>query len=117
MIKKVINYLQNANYRTYFIICWVFSYFLVNFIIDVRYEGIGIWAYQPFTVIIFSFTYLYSQILKLSFKTHKGKNTVLYDLIYMTKVVLKLMAFFAMMDWLCKVAYNYGFDIWFIWGI
>ncbi len=117
MIKKIINYLKQADYKTYFIISWIFSYWLVNFFIGVRYEKIGIWGYQPFTVIILSFTYLYSHILNLSFKCKKEGNTVLFDFIYMSKVVLKIMLFFMIMDWICKFSYNNGLDIWFLWGI
>ena len=117
MLKKILDYLKKADYKQYFIISWIFSYWLVNFFIGVRYEGIGIWAYQPFTVVILSFTYLYSHILNLSFKCKKGGNTALFDFIYMSKVVVKLMLFMALMNWICKVAYNYGLDIWFLWGI
>lgn len=116
IIKKIYNYLLKAPYYKYFIIFWIISYIVVNFIIDMRANSIGIWAYQPFTVVIFSFTYVYSSIVYYAIKTPKEKMTLIKSVLTAMFIFITLGLFLEVMDNICKFAYNHGFDIWFLWG-
>lgn len=117
IIKKIYNYLLKAHYYKYFIIFWIISYIVVNFIMNMRDNSIGIWAYQPFTVLIFSFAYIYSSAVYYAIKTPKEKMTLIKSVLTAMFIFITLGLFLEVMDSVCKFAYNHGYDIWFLWGL
>ena len=117
MLKKILDYLKKADYKTYFIITWIFSYFVVNFLLGVRTEEDGYLAYQPFTVVIFSFTYIYSRVAYYAIKTPVEEMTLIRSCLKALFIFIELGIFLELMDNICKFAYDNGLDIWFLWGL
>lgn len=108
--------LKNANYKTYFLISWIFSYLLVKLGTDIGYNGSLILKYQPVTAIILGLTYAYTEMLYFGSQRAKGKKTIKDSAINAIKVTVKLLIFLKISYYICSIAYENGVDLWFIWG-
>ena len=116
MLEKIFKKLEKTDYKTHFLISWIFSYLLVHIGMNLKYEGMILLKYQPFTAIILGVTYMYYSLMILIFKTPKEQDTFWHAAVSITKTVILLLVFWKIVYAICSIAYENGIDLWFIWG-
>lgn len=116
MINKIIEMLKEKDYKTYFLISWIFSYILIHIGTDIEYSGNFILKYQPATAIILVLTYAYTEVLYFGSLRAKGQKTIKDSAINAIKCAVKILIFVKIMYLICSFAYENGIDLWFLWG-
>lgn len=116
MFQNFIEKLKEKDYKTHFLIAWIFSYLIVHIGMDFKYEGMILLKYQPFTAIILGLAYLYYNLMILLFKTPKEQDTFWHAAFSLIKATIIMILFLKTIYTVCSVAYENGIDLWFLWG-
>lgn len=114
--KKISKYIEKAKYWQFFICSWGLSYCMFNFGYNIRYEPLGIYAYQPFTVFILSFAYIFSKVAYYLVKIHADSKTYL-DIAKMAIIVVsKAFICIVLFREIWIFLLSKGIDLTFLWG-
>ncbi|WP_293663229.1 hypothetical protein [uncultured Phascolarctobacterium sp.] len=114
--KKISKYIEKAKYWQFFMCSWVLSYCMFNFGYNIRYEPLGIYAYQPFTLIILSITYLFAEVAYYSVKIPGLEKTFINVLLFSCKIIIKFIIVVFLFKEVWKFLLLKGIDITFLLG-
>ena len=114
--QKIGEGIKRAKYWQFFVFAWCVSYCIFNFAYNIRYEPLGIYSYQPFTLIILSIAYLFAEIAYYSVKTPSVEKTLINVLSFSTKIMIKFIICAYLFKEICIFLLSKGIDITFLLG-
>ena len=114
--QKIGEYIKKAKYWQFFMCSWVLSYCMFNFGYNIRYEPLGIYSYQPFTLIILSIAYLFTEVAYYSVKTPGLEKTFINVLLFSCKIIIKFIIVVFLFKEVWKFLLLKGIDITFLLG-